>query len=64
MPHGLLGSWGVAVHVKEETVVKQVRMPPSATAPVCFVVLVGGDDGGDSRSIDSREILKSEGCHH
>jgi hypothetical protein len=59
MPHRLLGSWGVAVHDKEETVVKQVRM-----ALVGVVVLIGGDDGGVSRSIDSGDILKSEGCHH
>jgi hypothetical protein len=45
----------VSVHDEEETVVqlmKLVRMLPSPVVPVGVLVLVGGDDGGVSRSID------------
>jgi hypothetical protein len=46
----------VAVHGEENTMVylvKQVRMLASTPAPMGVVVLIGGDDGGVSGSIDS-----------
>jgi hypothetical protein len=57
----------VAVHFEEEMVVKlvkRVRMPPSAAVPVRVVVLVGGDDGGVSCSVDPIGNLRSEGGHN
>jgi hypothetical protein len=62
-----LGTWGVAVHFEEEMVVKlvkRVRMPPSAAVTVRVVVLVGGDDGGVSCSVDPIGNLRSEGGHN
>jgi hypothetical protein len=64
---GSLGSWGVAVHGEEETVVqllKRVRMPSSTAAPVGVVFLVGGYGGGVSRSIVSGGNLRTGGGHH
>jgi hypothetical protein len=39
-------------------------MPPSVLAPVGVVVLVGGDGGGVSHSINSGGNLRSEESHH
>jgi hypothetical protein len=63
----LLGPWRLAVHGEEEMMVqlvKRVKMPTSAAAPMDIIVLVGCNGGGVSRSIDSQGNHKSEGGHH
>jgi hypothetical protein len=64
---GLLCSWDVAVHGEEETVVqlaKRARTPPLAAPPAGVAVLVGGDGGGVSHSIDLAGNLSSKRGHH
>jgi hypothetical protein len=63
----LLDPWGVAVHGEENMMVylvKQVRMLASTPAPMGVVVLIGGDGGGVSGSIDSGGNLRFKGGHH